>query len=115
MARAESEIDELKRYCAAVAAAEESGCTYFRLEGLALPEGCSPPSCDALLCPTARDGYESRLFFSAPVQGRYSRNWTGPVRILDRNWYVFSWRVSTPNLRLAELVVRHLEGLTREK
>jgi hypothetical protein len=57
------QTDELKRYCGKVSALPEGGITFFYLEGLRLPAGCDPAVCDALLCPVARDGYPSRLYF----------------------------------------------------
>lgn len=114
MSRELSETDELKLYCESLASAPEGGCVYYILEGLVLPEGCSPQKVDALLCPTARDGYPSRLFFGVRVSSARNLNWNASgVRILDRNWEAFSWKVETPNLRLAELLTRHLEGFTR--
>ena len=108
-----NEVDELRAYCKSVTAASEGGCTYYLLEGLILPEGCSPAFVDALLCPTPRDGYNSRLFFAERVAGGSSRNWNTQARILERNWHAYSWSVNTLCLRLAQLVSRHLEGLTR--
>ena len=110
----QDQIEELKRCCTSVSLCSEGGYNYFLLEGLALPEGCSPSSCDGLLCPTDHSGYPARLFFSAQVQGRYARNWNGHVRILERNWYGFSWRLQNANYRLADLVIEFLSGLTRQ-
>ena len=111
---AADELDELRSYCVSVASACEGGCTYLLLEKLTLPVGCTPAFCDALLCPTPRDGYQSRLFFSEPIASSRSLNWNANgLRILDRNWHAFSWKVERPNLRLAEVLVRHLEGFTR--
>ena len=66
----EEEVAELKQLCPDVQQCEEAGCTYLLLPGLILPEGCSPSRTDVLLCPFARDGYSSRLFFAERVQSR---------------------------------------------
>ena len=108
------EVAELRRYCSQVASAPEGGCNYLLLQDLILPDGCAPSTCDALLCQSPRDGYQSRLFFSVQVASGRTLNWNASgVRILDRNWHAFSWKVDTPSLRLAEMLVRHLEGFTR--
>lgn len=109
----ESEIEELKHYCSAVSAASEAGCTFYLLEGLKLPPSCKPACVDALLCPTQRDGYPSRLYFAERVATPVVRNWNGQVRVLERNWYAFSWRVNTPNLRPAQMVSHHLRAFVR--
>ena len=110
----DSQIAELKRCCQSVSRCEEGGTTYFLLEGLFLPAGCSPESCDGLLCPTPHSGYPARLFFSTQVQGRRARNWNGQLRLLEQNWYAFSWRVNTTGLSLADLVIEFVSGLMRE-
>jgi hypothetical protein len=110
---ATDQITELKPYCKVVKVAEEGDCAYILLEGLILPEGCSPSICDALLCPTPRDNYPSRLFFSEQLQVPYQRNWNGNARILGRNWVAFSWTVNAQNPTLAQLLLHHLSGLTR--
>jgi hypothetical protein len=105
------QVEELKRLLPNVQRCSEGGRTYIYLPGLSLPEGCSPARTDALLCPTERDGYPSRLFFADRIQCPASRNWNAlGVRILERNWNAFSWRVNT-NLRLAQLLAAHLKGL----
>jgi hypothetical protein len=90
---------------------EEGGLTYFLIPDVALPPGCAPSSCDALLCPLQRDGYISRLFFSEQIQSPQPRNWNANgIRILERNWHAFSWQTRA-GLRLAQMVQTHLSGL----
>lgn len=104
------QVRELKHLCPEVKKAVEAGVTYFLLPGLAMPEGRSPAQVDALLCPTTRDGYPSRLFVAEQVAGGHGTNWNASnVRILERNWFAVSWRVN-PNLRLAQMVAAHLEA-----
>jgi hypothetical protein len=107
----DEQVEELKLLCQGVEQAGEGPRTFFYLPGLTLPGGCKPSQSDALLCPTEMDGYPSRLFFAVQVQGPVSRNWNANgVRILEKNWHAFSWKVS-PNLRLAQMVAAHLKGL----
>jgi hypothetical protein len=107
----EDQVAELKQLCPDVTEVEEAGCTFLLLPGLNLPDGCSPARTDVLLCPTARDGYASRLFFAEKVQSKVERNWNATgVRIAERNWHAFSWKAN-PNLRLAQMVAAHLGAL----
>ena len=48
---------------------------------------------------------EDRIESGAPL------NWNADgVRLLERNWYAYSWKVN-PNLRLAQMIAAHLKGL----
>lgn len=106
------QIEEFKTLFNDVQFCEEGGNPYFLIPGLALPMGCIPNKTDALLCPTTRDGYTSRLFFAEKIQTRHSLNWNAlGVRILERNWHAFSWKIPQENLRLAQMVGAHLRGL----
>lgn len=107
----DDQIQELKRCCREIAAVSEGGVDFFVLRDLQLPTGCQPAVCDALLCPTLIEGYESRLYFAVQVQGARAA-WNGNVRLVDQNWHAFSWRLKVPNLRLAQMVEAHLEGFT---
>lgn len=104
------QIDELKKIAPNLSYSQEGGYSFFLIENLHLPEGCEPSIVDALLCPTPREGYESRLFFSTQITGCPPRNWNGNIRVLERNWYAISWKVPG-NLRLAEVLLVHLKAL----
>lgn len=105
------QIDELKKICPEVQMAEEGGYTFFFLPQMQLPIGCSPEKVDLLYCPTNRDGYPSRLFFSSKIIGSYpNRNWNGNARILDRTWYAISWKINQEQ-RLVQQIRAHLEPL----
>jgi hypothetical protein len=111
----EDEVAELFELSPGAKQFHEGGFTYFFLPGLHLPAGCEPGQVDALLCPMQRDGYVSRLYFSAQVrpagvENRSALNWNGSVRILERNWHAHSWR--TPlGLRIAQMLAIHLKAL----
>jgi hypothetical protein len=110
----QDQIEELKQGCDGVATCNDSGIAYLLLTNLGLPTGCTPATCDALLCPAGRDGYPSRLFLSQPVQGPFPRNWNFKGRICERDWVAFSWKVNTSeSMRLAQLVRVHLDGFRR--
>ncbi|MBS0207113.1 MAG: hypothetical protein JSS49_29915 [Planctomycetes bacterium] len=111
MSFADDEVAELKLLCPDVCQVAEGGCTFLLLPGLHLPEGCKPAQTDALLCPTARDGYNSRLFFAEKVASKTDRNWNATgVRIAERNWHAYSWKTNA-SLRLAQMVAAHLRAL----
>src|SRR5688572_30637035 len=93
MAFPDDQLAELKLMCQLVAACDEAGATYILLRGLRLPEGCTPSTIDALLCPTEREGYPSRLFLSERVQGPFARNWNFDGQVCGGKWYAFSWKV----------------------
>lgn len=111
------QVEELKLMAVSVSMCDEGGVSFFLLTGVKLPDGCVPTSIDLLLCPTPRDGYNSRLFFAQQVQppvkpGRDPLNWNvNGVRIAERTWHAFSWRTSPSSLRLAQMVAIHLKAL----
>lgn len=106
----ENQIEELKKITPNLMHAQEGGYNYLLIEKLQLPDGCIPTLVDALLCPTPRDGYESRLFFSEKISGCPARNWNGNIRVLERNWYAISWKVPA-GLRLSEILLVHIKAL----
>ncbi len=112
----QEQIDELKAYCMKLKSLVEGDVTFFLLEGLRLPAVCKPNTCDGLLCPVAREGYASRLYLSEKISCPYDRNWNvSNARIGERNWFAFSWKVERANPTLAQVLIEHLSGFTREK
>ena len=110
------QIEALKPYCASLRALVEGGTTFFYLEKMPLPVGCTPSSCDALLCPSSRDNYPSRLYLSVKVESPYSRNWNvTDARIGEKNWFAFSWKVELPGATLVQILLAHLAGFTKPK
>lgn len=109
----QDQIDELKAIAPGLQRFDEAGRVYFLMPSLKLPEGCEPQATDALLSPTDRgDGYPSRLFFPARVRSRTERNWNGQdVRIIERNWFAYSWKIGDGPFRLAQMLGLHLKGL----
>ena len=115
MTSTESQIVELLRLFPGTQRAVEGGNTYFLIPDLEMPPGCTPARLDVLLCPSARDGYASRLYFSQKVEGGPPQNWhVSGVRILERNWHAFSWR-TREGLRLIQMVLAHVGGLENKK
>lgn len=109
----DDQVQELLRLYPGTASAAEGGTTYYLIPDLRLPAGCAPPTVDALLCPVERDGYQSRLYYSAQVANGPQQNWhVNAHRYLERSWYAFSWRTRS-GLRLVQMVLAHLDGLRR--
>jgi hypothetical protein len=106
------EIEEL-RALGGLQQAQEGGTVFILISQLAMPPSCAPTHVDVLLCPSPRDGYASRLFFAEQVRKPAGAppNWNGHIRILERNWHAFSWRVPVQRMRLIQMVAEHLRGL----
>lgn len=110
------QIEDLKRYCVKLSALSEGSVTFFHMEGLRLPAGCEPAVCDALLCPVEKDGYPSRLYFSARIVSGYTQNWNcSDARIGEKNWFAFSWKVDLVSPTLSQLLIGHLNAFAKEK
>lgn len=111
------QIDELRGYCSSISALAEGNVTFLLLKDLRLPDGCEPASCDALLRPVnGDDGYPSRLYLSHQVKSAYTRNWNViNARICEKNWFAFSWKLTIPSPTLAQMLVGHMTGFTKEK
>jgi len=110
-------VTELKAVCPSPEYFEEGTLPYVLLRDHSLPAGTNPARCDLVVCPNERDGYPSRLFFSQRVirsptsKTRDALNWNGNVRLLERNWYAYSWKVTGGPFSLAQLLALHLRPL----
>ncbi len=108
----QDQIDELKGLYSGLSLIEEAGIQYLLIPNLVLPKGWDPARLDVLLCPTARDGYPSRLFFAQRISGPRPLNWNANgVRIGEKNWHAFSYRIGASAQRLAQMVACHLTAL----
>ena len=109
---ADAEVDELKEAYPGVKVGTEAGVIYYLIEGLSLPERCVPVASDVLFCPSPREGYPSRLFTAGQIDGpfRSKPNWTATnLRILERNWFAYSWKVRE-GMRLLPTLRAHLDA-----
>ncbi len=89
---------------------DEAGIAYIMIPAVMLPETCNPNLVDLLFCPTQRDGYPSRLFFSEKVISKTVRNWNTDTVILGRPWHAFSWKLVV-NDNLLKMILGHLRAL----
>lgn len=103
------EVAELELICGKVSEYQAEGRRLLLLEKVPLPGDGSSSTREGLLCPEERDGYATRLFLSAPVNGK-GTNWTRH-RILDREWHSWSWKDVPANQRLSQILAGHLKGL----
>lgn len=116
MSLPQDQVEELKAtFGNGLASVSEAGVEYVLIRNLKLPNGWAPTEVEALLCPTPRDGYESRLFFSTRLRCERSPltelNWNANgVRIAEQVWHAYSWKVPR-GLHLAQLVAAHLKAL----
>lgn len=100
----EDQVAELRQLCPGLQSAPEGDNILYSLPKLSLHEGCTPAAVDALLCPFEREGYPFRLYFAELIAAPVKLNWnTTGCRILERNWFAFSWKVPG-DLRLIQMV-----------
>jgi hypothetical protein len=110
----DEQIKELKGYCSELSTFTEGGIAYLEMKDLRLPAGCTPATCDALLCPaTGQSNYPSRLWLACKVTSAYDRNWNGNLYAGGRNWVAFSWTIQ-PAATLAQMLLSHMTGFTRK-
>lgn len=92
----DEQVEAMKVHCASVASCSQGTIEYLLVAGLRLPN-CNPDVVDALLCFGDRgEGYATRLYFAERVAPArvITLNWNANgVRILERNWHAFSWKV----------------------
>jgi hypothetical protein len=104
-------IEKLQGVCPGAKTVDEAGTTYLLLPNFMLPEGCTPAVVDLLLCPNARDGYSTRLYFSIRVQSKGTPNWNWSGLIIGRSWQAFSFKDVSADLPYFEMLCCHLRGL----
>lgn len=109
------QIEELQRLYGELRQVEEGGVLYIYIPALPLPEGCEPKVVKSLLCPSGRDNYTSRLFFSKIISTPHSRNWNAKgIRIMEQQWYAFSYQ-HIQGMSLLNMLASHLRGLKVNK
>lgn len=78
------------------------------MPGISVESGGTKHQVDLLLCPRARDSYETRLFFSRQLP--VNRNWSS-FNIMTRTWHAFSWSGIPANDDWLEILATHLEAV----
>jgi hypothetical protein len=103
----------MKQAFASLCTASEGGINFILIPSLKMPAGCEPAVVDALLCPSQRDSYRSRLYLSYKIRHKGpGQNWNADQIILGRRWFAVSWRVDPSVTRLLALLAAHLEAFT---
>ncbi len=108
----QTQLDELKSYYPKIASTKDGEVEFILIEDLQLPDGCEPKVVKALLCPSSRDGYSSRLFLSAQINHKGpGQNWNAKgVSIANQNWWAVSWQTNQTGLSLLGMVTAHLQA-----
>jgi hypothetical protein len=104
------QVEELKKAFAGLTWASEGPHAYILLPQLQLGAHCTPRVTDALLCPTSREGYATRMFYANVIEGAPVTNWS-KHHILGRDWHAFSWQGVAASLRLMQMVLAHARPL----
>lgn len=109
MRDAETEITALKAICADAEVMQEGGLVYAFLPRLRFRLKDNSHTHDALLCPSAHSGYDTRLFFEQPVPG-FAGTWYAH-QILSRQWHTISWRGVAAEQSWTKILAEHLGAL----
>jgi hypothetical protein len=98
-------VAELRVVCPGAAGRTEGGRQFIDLPSLKIPVGTDIMVRDALLSVQGDGSYTSRLYLSAPIQGR-GVNWT-QHSLFGRSWHSPSWQ-GVPQGRPVEMLLQHL-------
>lgn len=99
-------LAELRDACPKAASMSEGEHEFIDLPSLTIHVGDKTVVRDALLSLKAHTGYTSRLYLSAPIEGR-GNNWTTHT-VLGRTWHTPSWNNVMPG-RPVEMLLQHLK------
>lgn len=106
-----AELIKLRSLCPAAELWDEGGQPLVFLPGLKVESGGAFHVVDGLLCPRARDGYPTRMFFSRSFAGNgMGQNWN-VFNIKSRPWHACSWKDVPAALPWLEIVANHLRPL----
>ena len=107
MGQESDELAELQELYPGAKEMSEGGIRYILIPRLQLPDGSEV---EALLQPQAGNGgYTTRLYLPAQVPGK-GANWT-PFRVLEKNWWTWSWNNVPETDRLAQILAQHMNAL----
>lgn len=111
----DEQLNALKSVFPDLEVGKEGGTEFVHIRDMPLPDGCVPNRVDGLLCPSARDGYPSRLFLSEQIShSGKGTNWNAAgVRILGRQWWAVSWKTRDAQT-LLEMILDHLSAFQNE-
>lgn len=105
---AAGQLARLRALCPEAELWNEAGSPLVFLPQLRVESAGAVHTVDALLCPRARDGYETRLFFSKQLPRQ--RNWSRHA-LMTRPWFAFSWQGIAANQPWLDILGSHLEAV----
>lgn len=99
-------MDRLRGFCPAADLWHEGQQPLVFIPEISVESAGARHPVDLLLCPRARNSYETRLFFSKKLP--VNRNWSS-FSIMTRTWHAFSWRGIPACDDWLEVLAMHLE------
>lgn len=104
----DKQLERLRALCPGAELWNEAGAPLVFLPDLKVESAGATHTIDALLCPRARDNYESRLYFSRQLPA--NRNW-GAHNLMTRTWWAFSWQGISAGQPWIDILAGHLEAV----
>ena len=106
-----SELDlaDMKRFSPEASTFTDGGLRYIDMPKLRLPDTCTPQVVNALLCMDQREGYPTRLFFSAPIHTPTRAITWQTVSVAGTTWYAYSWN-NVPSTTPVAVLIGHLHA-----
>ncbi|MCC5611713.1 hypothetical protein LC612_34520 [Nostoc sp. CHAB 5834] len=108
MTEHDAQVARLRALCPGAELWDDGGDPLVFLPGLKVLCAGETHTVDGLLCPRARDGYDTRLFFAEQLP--VNRNW-GPHVIKALNWYAFSWSGIPADQPWLDILAGHIEAV----
>jgi len=102
------QLGRLRALCPGAELWDEAGAPFVFLPDLKVESAGTIYTIDALLCPRARDNYESRLYFSTQLP--VVRNWAAH-NVMARTWWAFSWQGIGSGQPWIDILAGHLEAV----
>ncbi|KRA84081.1 hypothetical protein [Altererythrobacter sp. Root672] len=102
------QLARLRALCPEAELWDEAGSPLVFLPELRVESDGAVHTVDLLLCPRARDGYDTRLFFSKQLPK--ARNWA-PHALMARGWFAFSWQGIASSQPWLDILGSHLEAV----
>jgi len=103
---AEEEIERIRGIYPDAVALLEGGQAFVHLPKIVIATAGGSVEREALLCPHAHSGYQTRLFLDSQVPGSLA-NWTGHT-LFTRKWFTWSWNYITANQPWTAILANHL-------
>lgn len=103
----DKELARLRQLCPKAELWAEGGRPIAFLPQVDFPVGKGRATCDLLLWPFEREGYQTRLFLSAQVAAPRVNNWN-TFYIQGRQWHACSWQGVPSALPWIDVLANHL-------